>query len=212
MRHLLVLNKFPREGKSKTRLGKDIGYKASAQFAKYMLEDIVAVASNVCSITIACPKGDIDDFNRAYPYWNFYQRTQYSLILGLPDSVRYIYNKKGAKKVIAITGDIIFNERELDSWFNHLDRFNILAGPTFDLRFYLGGLDEKYGSKFASYLDKHPSFSNFLTSCIGIMTKVPKVKIVKRKIDIDTLDDIKSISFPNNYRKTKGFLCQQGYI
>ncbi|MEA3513909.1 MAG: hypothetical protein U9R34_00350 [Nanoarchaeota archaeon] len=208
----MVLNNFPREGKSKTRLGKDIGYKASAQFAKYMLEDIVTVASKVCSITVACPKNDIDDFSRAYPGWDFYQRTQYSLVLGLPDSFRYIYNKNGPKKVIAVTGDIIINERELDSWFNHLDRFNILAGPTFDLRFYLGGLDEKYGSQFASYLDKYPSFANFLNSCISIMAKVPKVKIVKRKIDIDTLDDLKSISFPDSYRKTKGFLCQQGYI
>ena len=207
MRDLLILNKFPREGRSKTRLGRDIGYKASAQFAKYMLEDIVAAASQVCSVAVACPKSDVDDFSRAYPGWNFYQRTEESLSLGLPDSFRHIYNKKQAQKVIAVTGDIILNERELDSLFNHLNRFNILAGPTFDLRFYLAGFDEKYGSQFASYLNKSPSFLNFSTSCIRIMAKVPKVKIIKRKRDIDTLDDLKSISFPDSYRKTKRFLC-----
>ena len=212
MRDFLILNKFPREGRSKTRLGKDIGYKASAQFAKCMLEDMVAVASQVCNVTIACPKCDIDDFSRAYPGWDFYQRVGYSLILGLPDSFRYIYNKKEAKKVIAVTGDIIISEGELDSWFNHLDRFNILAGPTFDSRFYLAGFDEIYGSQFASYLDKQPSLVNFLTACVRIMAKVPKVKIMKRKMDIDTLDDLKSISCPDSYRETKRFLCQQGYI
>ena len=212
MKDLLIMMKFPTPGRSKTRLGKDIGYETSAQFAKYMLEDMVAEASKTCNVTISCPNRDIDDFSRAYPDWNLCHRTGESLSLGLPNSFKYIYDKKDAEKVIAVTGDLILSEKELDSYFNHLDNSNILVGPTYDFRFYLAGFDEKYGNRFASYLDKPITHMNFFTSCIKTIATAPKIKIMDRKRDIDNLHDLRLTEFPDHYAKTQEFLKQEGYL
>ena len=72
MRDLLILSKFPRAHRSKTRLGKSVGYENSAKLAQFLLEDIVNTASQVCDVTIASPYGDEPAFRNAYSHWNFY--------------------------------------------------------------------------------------------------------------------------------------------
>jgi glycosyltransferase A (GT-A) superfamily protein (DUF2064 family) len=192
MQDLLIINKYPNEGTSKTRLGRDVGYEKSANLARLLLEDLIHNASQVCGVTVVSPLGDLDKFRSKYPELEVYG-APVGLIPSLSCSIQHQYDRKNSKKVIVITGDIIASEEEIDGWFNDLKSHNLIIGPTRDFRFYQAGLDEEFGERFAQYLSENPSFENFLYAGFKTVLGIPKIKISGIKRDIDTLDDLKRI-------------------
>jgi len=195
MQDLLIVNKFPTEGKSKTRLGKQIGYDSSSQIARLLLEDLIHNASQVCAVTIVSPIEDVDKFKTEYPEISVYGAPN-GLIPSLSCSIKHQYLTQKSGKVIAITGDIVSNEEEINGWFNDLSTHDLLVGPTQDLRLYLAGLDYEFGEYFSQELSANPSLRNFLYACFRGISHLPRTKIGKIKRDIDTLDDLRNL--PSN--------------
>lgn len=189
MRDLIILNKFPCAGRSKTRLGKDIGYRESAHIAKLLLEDFVDNASRVCDVTVACSIEDAGKFLGHYPGLNVYGGAE-GLFHRLSESVRHQYNDKNTDKVIVATGDIIASEGKIDEWFKELSSYDLSVGPTKDFRFYRAGLTKKFGEKFSRSLSENPNLVRFLYAGARALFSFPKIKIGKTKRDIDTLYDL----------------------
>lgn len=211
MDELIVISKFPQEGRVKTRLGKDIGYDKSAYLARCLLEDIISTASNVCKVSIASCADDVQMFREHYPDYSIYPSTENSLIPKLCDSIREIY-ANGCGKVIAVTSDLFIDEKELHSWFKDLDDHNLLIGPTYDLMFYLFGSDHRLGSIADSYLSKRMLGGSLISSLLKESRQTgrifPRFRILPFKRDIDTLNDLRKLSgcIPESYKKTSQFM------
>ena len=202
MRDLLILNKFPSAGKSKTRLGKTIGYKESAHVAMLLLEDLVRNASRVSNVTVVCPSNDICSFSEHYPGLKTYG-TKKGLIHQLSQSMIYKYDNINSDKVIAITGDILASEETMDEWFSDLKNYDLLVGPTNDLGFYLAGLNKKFGGVFSGFLSENSGMVNFFYSGAISLFHLPKIKICRAKRDIDYIDDLRGVTFNSDTSSKK---------
>ncbi len=211
MDELIVFSKFPQEGKAKTRLGKYIGYDKSAYLARCLLEDIISTAYGICKVTVSSCADDIAMFREHYPEWDIYPSKENSLIPKLCDSIMKKYSL-GCGKIIAITSDLLIDEKELHSWFKELDNYSLLFGPTYDRRFYLFGSDQRLARVAGSYLS-----GNMPTGCLiskllkeykGSGRIFPRFRILPFKRDIDTLDDLRKLSgqIPKSYKRTSKFM------
>jgi glycosyltransferase A (GT-A) superfamily protein (DUF2064 family) len=187
MRDLVIVSKFPAAGVSKTRLGRDIGFEESAKLAKFMLEDMVSTASQVCNVTISAHYSSVQNFRETYPDWNVidYGKSNLNALLRWAETVRRMYEKNDPKKVVAVVSDIVVKKSEIEKWFKELDKHNLLIGPV-----YLGGLDADFGREFTSQLSGNPNLGNFMYACLRGILKQPKTKVLPKKTDVDRLSDV----------------------
>ncbi|MFH0868490.1 MAG: hypothetical protein V1831_04205 [Candidatus Woesearchaeota archaeon] len=176
---LVILNKFPRKSHSKTRLGRQLdnialeideqeeedkprfnGYEESAKLAQLLLDDVVNAALPVCDVTIACPNYDADDLKKEYPNLSIYGGSE-SLIARPLKWVKDTHTKKKLEKVVIMTGDVVVKTQEVESWFNHLDKYKFLFGPTIGGMFYnnyMIGFNKEIVKYFAA---EESNFKNF---------------------------------------------------
>ena len=204
---LLVFSEFPQSFITKTSIGVDIGYNESAKLAKFLLEDIVNAASQVCNVTIVTSHEDAEKFNqdRKYSQWNVYE-SEKGLIHQLSDSLKDKYSNK-ARKVIAISGDVVVKRGEIESWFEDLNKYDSLIGPSIgssDFRyldfqlmhpFYMISFDKQFGRYFTENLSSTPSFADFAYAYFKGVLKFGLPKRAQQKRHINTIHDL-SASIP----------------
>ncbi len=195
MRDLLVVTKLPQTGQSKTRLGSEIGYDKSAALARFLLENIVNQASNCCRVTIVAHNSQAARFKEEFPSWVVYASKSDSMLLKIADAVKETYSASDSGQVVTITSDLYVTEAEIDSWFNRLDRLNLLIGCSRGLELFLAGMHDDFGHQLASQLSNVPTYLNFTYGCIKSLAslipgRINKIGVLPPKQDIDTLKDL----------------------
>ena len=198
------MNKFPCVGRSKTRLGKSVGYEESAYVAKLLLEDFVDKASDVCDVVVSTPRSDVHKFAKKYPDFDVYGRNE-DLMKGLVETIRDSYVDNSGK-FVAVTGDVIVSKNDISSWFDDLSKYDLSIGPTRDWSFYRIGFSEKFGTNFIGTNPEKLDSRYFSNVFWKLFSHFPKINIGTAKRDIDNIEDLrKEINSESLSKKAKKY-------
>lgn len=203
MQELLIYSKYPQAKVSKTRLGRDVGYDESALLARFLLEDLVEEASQVCDVSILCPYEDLVQFEEFYPHWSIeaYEYLPYDKLVG---RMTRAYRKRegNVEKIINIPGDLVVSQEMLYRWFNDLYVHDLSVVPSTDLRFAMLGSNTKGIQLISQNLINRPGRLSLAGSLLKSWYKGCSTKVYAPLRDIDTQSDLKT------YLQSHTFLSQ----
>lgn len=189
MNILIILGKFPKKGKVKSRLAKEIGEEKATEFYKNCLEHILREVDKLKSLEKFFYFSEPQD-EKSLRKWI---GDKYKLVSPQTNNIEEKLNlafeehfKRGAKKVICIATDVPdLNARILQEALDMLDSFDIVIGSDQTGGIYLFGSKKSYPELFkkgeGGVLDR-------------TLKKIKKLNLSYYKLptllDIDTLEDL----------------------
>ncbi|MDR4507945.1 MAG: TIGR04282 family arsenosugar biosynthesis glycosyltransferase [Candidatus Brocadiaceae bacterium] len=200
---LIVFIKYPEPGQVKTRLAKDIGNEKACSLYMRLVCDVIKNIFNNNKTYDICIFFSPPEREKELKQWltvDAIFQTQKGFNLGerMCHAFQYVLHEKGFKKGVIIGTDcpeIHFSL--IEEAFSALEKKDIVIGPCRDGGYYLLGM-----SKVATELFEDIPWSSHLVFKQTMKKAVKNdlsVHILKKLVDIDTLDDLLSSSA---YRKT----------
>ncbi len=197
---LIIFAREPKEGKVKTRLGRDLPAKTVLLLYKAFVKDVIAVADKVsCDARFIYYVGT----GASIPFLRKFQKRFILKRQTGKDLGERMYRafdfcrRQGFQKVIIVGTDCLtFTAADIQLAFKRLNKKDIVLGPTNDGGYYLIGLNAMDKSLFEN-IDW--STSHVLEQTLKKSTRLHKTNyLLSKKEDIDTIQSLK------NFMRHKG--------
>ena len=187
---VMIFTRNPELGKVKTRLAKTIGDKSALKIYTFLLNHTKDVTQNLdCDkavyYSVKVRQNDIWDATIYQKHLQEGSNLGEKMFNAFKDSFF-----KGYKKVVIIGSDLLdLEEEHIKKAFIALDNNDVVIGPAQDGGYYLLGLNTLHSQIFKN---KKWGTSTVLQDTLAdLSNKV--VKLLDKKNDIDTWEDIKDI-------------------
>lgn len=194
---LIILGRYPREGRVKTRLSKDLGNKEASKFYKSCTEHIFSEIEKLPRYIIPfLYYADIKDKKQV----NIWINEKFIIVdpkfLNIEKNLKYAFEvcfKNNFKKVVCIATDVpnLSGEIILQA-YDALENTDVVIGPDHSGGFYLFGIKKFYPELFTyNYKDRSKM----------VLEEIERIKsfnlsyfLLPQLIDVDTIEDLELIS------------------
>lgn len=196
-KHICIFANPAYPGKTKTRLGRQIGFNNAASLSKAMLIDLVNEAKQVKDTSVSLwypPNASYLDFKEiTHTVDQFYQQQGCNLGEFMADAFKWCLKQVRYNRVLIIGSDCIsHNSTNLNSAFNQLNKSSMIIQPANDGGYVLVG-QSVYCSKIFADIDWGSEVVMRQTREI-IRENNLECSELETSFDVDTLDDLRVLS------------------
>jgi rSAM/selenodomain-associated transferase 2/rSAM/selenodomain-associated transferase 1 len=191
---LIIFARYPLPGKVKTRLARDIGDEAAAEFYKLCAEHVFRESDTLSGrvqryLFYSDPEDSKDMQDWGGPRFNYEAQVGSDLGRRLEHALGTVF-EHGAQKAIVLATDVPgITAHTIDEAFRALDSSDVVLGPCPDGGYYLLGMKRLYKELF---IDISWSTNQVLNETSDVMRRLGlSVRRLPALADIDTGEDLR---------------------
>jgi hypothetical protein len=205
VQNILFFLKYPKAGKVKTRLGKDLGYKEAADiYSSFIADTLFKISVCKAAITVCADpySSDIEGYRKLLgdDFKIIFQRGE-NIGEKMFNAFADVFNS-GFRDAVLIGSDIPTLDAEtIELAFEALGEGKPCLGPADDGGYYLIGLKSSQ-LDYQIFSDIEWSTESVLESTVSQMKKLKLSPVIlPEKSDIDDIEDLKNLMTRHNFSK-----------
>jgi len=190
---LIIFAKFPEHGKVKTRLAKTIGNEKALQFYSLCAHNVFSEVNKLSeNIDVYIFYSDKEDKHRIKGWITHDFKFKHQINSDLGNRMKSAFAsvlEKGYSKALIIGTDVPDMLVEvINQAFAHLEKFNVVIGPSNDGGYYLLGMRKLIPELFSGI--KWSTQEVYQKTIIKILKLGMNSKVLPVLVDVDTEDDL----------------------
>ncbi len=202
---IIIFTKYPEPGKVKKRLAKSIGMQKAFAVYHFLLKNILEQAqkNNADKFLFIDRQNNNNIAHPAFAPYGFQEYKQQGAHLGekMANAFRLIF-EQGYTQILLVGSDIYeLNNALFEQAFVALQRVDVVLAPANDGGYYLIGMNRLHTSLFR--FEKWSHSKVFSDTVNKIKQEKLTCFILPKRIDIDTVEDLRLCGFMGQHKKTE---------